>query len=91
MAFKLSKQQIAERDELTDELRHKGETLNTAIIAFNEAVEPLSKALDEAVEDYNGVLERALKLIAVGAPIAGRPPHRSVRAACLHTAPTSGV
>src|SRR3954452_18607674 len=62
MTFKLSKQQIAERDGLTDDLRHKGETLNTAIIAFNEAVEPLSKALDEAGEDYNGVLERARTL-----------------------------
>jgi hypothetical protein len=29
--------------------------------------------------------------IAVGTPITGRPPHRSVRAACPHTAPTSGV
>ena len=28
--------------------------------------------------------------IAVGTPIAGRPPHRSVRAAFPHTAPTSG-
>ena len=30
-------------------------------------------------------------VIAVGAPIAERPPHRSVRADCPHTAPTSGV
>ena len=29
--------------------------------------------------------------IAVGTPITGRPPHRSVRAAFLHTAPTSDV
>ena len=29
--------------------------------------------------------------IAVGTPITERPPHRSVRAACPHTAPTSGV
>ena len=27
--------------------------------------------------------------IAVGTPITGRPPHRTVRAAFLHTAPTS--
>ena len=29
--------------------------------------------------------------IAVGTPITGRPPHRTVRAAFLHTAPTSDV
>jgi hypothetical protein len=29
--------------------------------------------------------------IAVGTPITGRPPHRTVRAAFPHTAPTSGV
>ena len=30
-------------------------------------------------------------LIAVGTPIAGRPPHRSTRAAFPHVAPTSGI
>jgi hypothetical protein len=30
-------------------------------------------------------------VIAVGTPVTGRPPHRSVRAAFPHTAPTSGV
>ena len=34
---------------------------------------------------------RALPPIAVGTPITGRPPHRTVRAAFLHTAPTSDV
>src|SRR6266545_5179057 len=29
--------------------------------------------------------------VAVGTPITGRPPHRSVRAAFPHTAPTSGI
>jgi|HubBroStandDraft_4_1064222.scaffolds.fasta_scaffold564530_1 hypothetical protein len=33
----------------------------------------------------------AASLIAVGTPITGRPPHRTVRAAFLHTAPTSDV
>src|ERR1700726_1297305 len=32
-----------------------------------------------------------LLAIAVGTPITGRPPHRTVRAAFLHTAPTSDV
>ena len=31
------------------------------------------------------------RTIAVGTPITGRPPHRTVRAAFLHTAPTSDV
>jgi len=35
--------------------------------------------------------EQATEVIAVGAPIAERPPHRSVRADCPHTALTSGV
>jgi hypothetical protein len=30
-------------------------------------------------------------LIAVGTPITGRPPHRTVRAEFPHTAPTLGV
>jgi hypothetical protein len=30
-------------------------------------------------------------MFAVGMPIAGRPPHRSVQAEFPHTAPTSGV
>src|SRR5215467_310675 len=35
------------------------------------------------------VLGSMMELIAVGTPITGRPPHRTVRAAFLHTAPTS--
>lgn len=33
------------------------------------------------------VAERWLGLVAVGTPVARRPPHRSVRAALPHTAP----
>ena len=33
-------------------------------------------------------LYRLLQRIAVGTAISGRPPHRSVRAELLHTAPT---
>jgi hypothetical protein len=32
-----------------------------------------------------------LLVIAVGMPVTGHPPHRSVRAQFGHTAPTSGV
>jgi hypothetical protein len=62
MAFKLGKQQVAERNRLADELRQQGKTLNAAIVAYNAAVGPLSKALDEAVEEYNDILERARTL-----------------------------
>src|ERR1700760_3683183 len=36
-----------------------------------------------------GSRQLRLTQIAVGTPITGRPPHRTVRAACPHTAPTS--
>src|ERR1700730_8199318 len=36
-------------------------------------------------------VRRLKNAIAVGTPITGRPPHRTVRAAFLHTAPTSDV
>jgi len=62
VAFKLSKQQLAERDALAADLRKKAEALNIAIVAFNQAIEPLSKAVGEALEDYNGILERARTL-----------------------------
>ena len=34
--------------------------------------------------------DKLTKLFAVGTPVAGRPPHRSVREELPHTAPTSG-
>jgi hypothetical protein len=62
VAFKLSKQQLAERRALAADLRKKAEALNTAIVAFNAAVELLSQAVGETQEDYNGILERARML-----------------------------
>jgi cellulose biosynthesis protein BcsQ len=44
----------------------------------------------KAIGFSNGI-PRFLLAIAVGTPITGRPPHRTVRAAFLHTAPTSDV
>ncbi len=42
---------------------------------------------------YHGLIKRNVPelWIAVGTPIAGRPPHRSGRAAFPHPVPTSGV
>jgi hypothetical protein len=56
---KLSKQQLAERKALAADLRNKAVALNTTIVAFNAAVEPLSQAVGEAQADYNGILEKA--------------------------------
>jgi hypothetical protein len=44
-AFKLNKQQMAERDALTADIREKTKALNAAIAAFNQAIEPLSRAV----------------------------------------------
>ena len=58
-AFKLSKQQLAERDALAANLREKAATLNAAIAAFNQAIEPLARVVVEALDDYNEILEKA--------------------------------
>jgi hypothetical protein len=58
-AFRLSKQQLAERDALATALRERAAALNAAITAFNQAIEPLSRPVVEALEDYNAVLKKA--------------------------------
>jgi hypothetical protein len=65
MAFKLSKQQLAERNTLAADLSKKAEALNIAIAAFNQAIGPLSQAVGHALEDYNGVLEKARTLVDI--------------------------
>jgi cell division septum initiation protein DivIVA len=62
MAFKLSKQQLAERDALAADIREETKALNAAIAAFNQAIEPLSRAVVEAQDDYNAILEKARAL-----------------------------
>ena len=62
MAFKIGKQQLAERHALAADLRKKAEALNIAIVAFNQAIEPVSQAVGEALADYNGTLEKARAL-----------------------------
>jgi hypothetical protein len=61
-AFRLSKRQLAERQTLAAELRSNGATLNAAIIVFNQSIEPLSGAVNEALEKYNATLEKARAL-----------------------------
>jgi cell division septum initiation protein DivIVA len=59
MAFKITKKQLTERAALAADLRKKAEALNIAVAAFNQAIEPLSQAVREALEAYNGILEKA--------------------------------
>jgi hypothetical protein len=41
------------------DLRKTAQALNIATVAFNQAIEPLCQAAGEAVEVYNGILEKA--------------------------------
>jgi hypothetical protein len=59
VVFKLSKQELAECKALAADLRKHAGRLNTAIVASNAAVEPLSQAVGEEQEDYNGILEKS--------------------------------
>jgi hypothetical protein len=52
MAFRLSKQQLAERGVLVADLREKDATLNAAIAVFNQAIEPLSRPVAEALRPW---------------------------------------
>jgi hypothetical protein len=72
MAFKISKIQLTERDVLAAELRNKGAALNSAIVGFNQAIEPLSRAVGEALDAYNAILERPARSPAA----SSRPPRR---------------
>jgi methyl-accepting chemotaxis protein len=71
VAFKLSKQRLAERDALAADLRERTKALNAAIAAFNQAIEPLSRAVVEAQDDYNAILEKA-RALASGVTEAAR-------------------
>jgi hypothetical protein len=62
MPFKATKEQLARRDVLAAGLRTKANALNAAIAAFNEQVEPLSRAVAEAQVNYNETLEQARTL-----------------------------
>jgi hypothetical protein len=62
MTFRVSREQLAKRDALAAYLRQKAATLNTAITAFNEGIDPLSRVLAEAQSDYNETLEAARTL-----------------------------
>ena len=53
MAFRFSKDQLAERDALAADLRKKAEALNIAIAAFNQAIEPVSLAVGAARTNCN--------------------------------------
>jgi hypothetical protein len=83
----LSAKQQARRAELAGKaqdlrMRQAAERLSLHAAQRTESETPLFR-LRRAVADFIGV--------AVGTLIAERPPHRTVRATCSHTAPTSGA
>jgi len=63
MAFKLTKAQIADREQLVTSLREKGEALNAAIVTFNETVAGQGEALTTAIQTYNEQLEEARSFV----------------------------
>ena len=71
VAFRLSKQQLAERNALAADIREKTKVLNAAIAAFNQAIEPLSRTVIETQDNYNAILEKA-RALASGVTEAAR-------------------
>ena len=71
MAFKLSKAQLTERDVLAAELRKRGAALNIAIVAFNQAIQPLSQVVGESLEAYNAINHANFVVNTGSAYIAG--------------------
>ena len=59
MAFKLTKEQRADRDRFVQALREKGEALAGAVEAYNTALEELGKPVLAALEAYNEALSDA--------------------------------
>ena len=59
MAFKFSKADIKDRDELVQAAQYKLDNLNTEIARFNEAVTEAWEELEEALGEYNGALTDA--------------------------------
>jgi hypothetical protein len=59
MTFKLSRGQLAEQKAIATDLRERARALNVAIIAFNQGIGPLCRAVGDALDDYNEVLAMA--------------------------------
>src|SRR5271165_5919270 len=68
---------------------HPAEVLEPHRSDFGSSMLPSPSGWGLGLRGYS--LSRPLLRIAVGTPIAGRPPHRSGRARFRHPAPTSGV
>jgi len=59
MAFKFSKADIKERDEMVEAAKAKLTILNGAIDKFNESLNEAWGEVEEALNDYNGALSDA--------------------------------
>lgn len=64
MAFKLSKQERAQRDDLCARLNAARATLDEKVEDVNDAVQTAIDALEAAVASYNDVLEEARGFVA---------------------------
>jgi hypothetical protein len=59
MAFRISNKQARQRDALAAALRAKAAELNSAVVAFNRGVGPLTQSLNETLNGYNMALQIA--------------------------------
>lgn len=64
MAFKLTKQEIKQRNELVDELEAEKNKLDDAVRVFNEALEKARNELLIVLTDYNATVEDARNFVA---------------------------
>ena len=56
MAFKLTKKQVAERNELATDLRIKASRLAVAITNYNETMATVAQSLQGAIEPYEALV-----------------------------------
>lgn len=63
MAFKFSKQDIKDRDDVVDAARKKLGILNGAIEQFNADVAEKWAEVEEALNDYNGAISDAYEFV----------------------------
>ncbi len=59
MPFKLTKDEIKQRDELTADLDINLERLNAAITDYNEKMTEMRKPIEQAITDYNEAVNAA--------------------------------
>lgn len=64
MAFKLTKAQIKQRDELVEKLKERREALEQALRDANEKIEAINETLASFVTEYNELIEETEEYVA---------------------------